>query len=86
MRQTILAGPLCAADGRKRSGFDSQRAADIFQSQGVGHLCIDQTDEMTPRFEGAALVFQAVLAGKSRPQMVANQIAQLSQESKPAAR
>jgi len=86
MRERILARRCGPTNGRERSGIQAQRIADIVQSQGVRQLRIDQTEYVTPWLEGAALGFGIVLSCQSAHQMVGNQIAQLSQESKPTPR
>ena len=86
VREGILARRGGPANGRKRPRVQPQRIAHVVQSQSMGQLGIDQADHITPGLEGAALALRVVLARQSRHQMVGNQIAQLAQERKAAAR
>ena len=86
VREGVLAGRCRPANRRKRPRVQPQCVAHVVQSQSMGQLGIDQADHMTPGLEGAALGLRVVLARQSRHQMVGNQIAQLPQQRKAAAR
>lgn len=86
VRERVLdrrAGP---ANRRKRPRVQPQRIAHVVESQSMGQLGIDQADHVTPGLEGATVGLRVVLARQSSHQMVGNQIAQLAQERKAAAR
>ena len=72
VREGVLAGRCGPADGRERSRVEVQRIAHVVQSQSMSQLRVDQTYDVTPRFEGTALGFGVVLTRESRHQMVGN--------------
>ena len=86
VRQSVLAGRGGAANGRERTGVQAQRVAGVVETEGVSQLCIEQTHDMAPRFEGAGSFFDAGVTGQLGDQMAGNKIAELAQETETAAR
>src|SRR5438445_3496951 len=86
MRERVLAGRRCAANGRQRTGVQPQGIAHVVETQGVGELGVEQTHHMTPGAKGPRLDFHTGIARQLRHQMVGNQIAELVQEGEAAAR
>jgi hypothetical protein len=77
MRLSAASGSLFTT--RKRPAVQPQRVADIIEANGMGQLCKEHADHVTPRAEGSRHAIHAGLARKFRDEMGWNQIAKLSQ-------
>ena len=78
--EAVAAGRRCAANGRERPRVQTQTVADIVEADGVRELRKEQTDDVTPRFEGAGFFRRASVAGQLRHQMSGNEIAELPED------
>jgi hypothetical protein len=67
-------------DDRQGAGVQPQSAAHVVESQGVGQLRVEKTDDMAPGKKRAALFLHGVLPGQFRCQMVKNEIPELAEE------
>ncbi len=80
VRERVFGRRRGPAQCRQRSGVQAQGVADVIESEAVGKLGVEQADDVTPRTEGAGLIFHAGLACQSRHQMRRNEVAKLAQE------
>jgi len=69
-------------ESHQQTAMKSQCIADVVETNGVGELRINQTDQMTPRTEGASLLVHTGLLRQLRNKIRWNQIANLPQYSK----
>jgi hypothetical protein len=56
-----------------------QAIADIIETEGVDEVSVEQTDDVTPREEGARLLIGPGGAGQFGHEMVGNEVAELPQ-------
>ena len=84
--ERVLAGRRGPTNRRQRSRMQVQRITDIVETQGVGQLGVEQTQNMTPRTKRPGVGVHPGGSGQLRYQMVGNQIAELSQECETTAR
>ena len=80
VRKRVLGRRCRTAQCRQRPGVQPQRITDIIEAEAVGELGIKQADNVTPRSEGAGLIFHAGRACQSRHQMRRNEVAKLAQQ------
>jgi hypothetical protein len=80
VRARVLGRRRGPAQCRQRPGVQTQGVADVIESETVGKLGVEQAYDVTPRTEGAGLIFHAGLACQSRHQMRRNEVADLAQE------
>ena len=80
VRKRVFGRRRGSAQCRQRPGVQTQGVADVIESETVGKLGVEQADDVTPRTEGAGLIFHAGLACQSRHQMRRNEVAKLAQE------
>ena len=82
VREGVLVRRRGTTQCRQRSGMQVQRVTNVIESKAVGKLGVEQANDVTPRIEGAGLIFHAGLACQSRHQMRRNEVAKLAQERK----
>ena len=56
-----------------------QGVTHVVEAQGVGQLGVEQADDLTPRAEGAGVVFDASVARQFGHQMWRNEVAKLTE-------
>ena len=84
--ERVLAGRRGPTNRRQRPRMQVQRITDIVETQGVGQLGVEQTQDMTPRTKRPGVGVHPGGSGQLRHQMVGNQIAELPQECETTAR
>lgn len=83
--QTVAAGRRRATHGGQRPGVQLERVAQVVQSDAMSQLRVAQTDRVTPGTERARLVLHAGLPCDPGNLVLGNEIADLTQNVKPAA-
>ena len=74
------------ANRRQGTRVQPQRIAHVVESQGVGQLGVEQADHMAPRPKRPGLGVYPGVPGQLRHEMSGNEIAELMQQRKIAAR
>ena len=85
VRKTVAAGRRRAANGGQRPGMQLERVASIVESDTMAPLSIQQAHRVTPRTKRARLIRHASLPRNFGNLVLGNEIANLTQNVKPAA-
>lgn len=79
VRESVFAGRRCRAQGRERTGVQTQGVTHIIEPQSVRQLGVEQADDLAPRTERAGVVFDAGVACQFGNQVRWNQVAKLAE-------
>ena len=82
VREIIPAWWRRATERHEHSAVQTQPVTDVVKTDGMGELCINQANQMTPRAEGACFLVHTGLLRQLRNKIRWNEIANLPQDCK----
>ena len=85
VRKSVFARRRCRAQGRERTGVQTQGVTHVIEPQSVCQLGVEQANDLAPRTERAGVVFDAGVARQFGNQVRRNQVAKLTQNGELAA-
>ena len=80
MAERVLGRRSRPADGAERTGLQTQRVADVIETQGMRHLRINHRHHLTPATEGARPTLGPAGSRQLRHQMRRNKLANLPED------